>query len=81
MEKFKRKKVWKHIWHHLINISNVQEEDEKVRLEEAYEEFRETFEEGVVKVSKTFIRGDIVNANQKGFYIINCFNLNQNLLK
>lgn len=39
-------------------------QEEKVRLAEAYEEFRETFEEGAVKISKTFIRGDVVNANK-----------------
>uniref|UniRef100_A0A183CCC4 U2 snRNP-associated SURP motif-containing protein n=1 Tax=Globodera pallida TaxID=36090 RepID=A0A183CCC4_GLOPA len=40
--------------------------EEKERLEEAFEEFRETFEEtgGVKKVAKTFIRGDVVNADK-----------------
>jgi hypothetical protein len=45
-------------------------EEEKVRLEEAYDEFRETFEEGVVKVSKTFIRGDIVNPDKMGILML-----------
>jgi hypothetical protein len=38
-------------------------------LEEAYEEFRETFEDGVIKTSKAFIRGDIVNPDKSGFLI------------
>uniref|UniRef100_A0A915MDE3 Uncharacterized protein n=1 Tax=Meloidogyne javanica TaxID=6303 RepID=A0A915MDE3_MELJA len=48
MEKYKRKR----------------EEEEKGLLEEAYEEFRETFEDGIVKTSKTFIRGDVVNPDK-----------------
>jgi len=36
-------------------------------LEEAYEEFRETFEDGIVKTSKIFIRGDVVNPDKTGF--------------
>nr|CAD2206784.1 unnamed protein product [Meloidogyne enterolobii] len=48
MEKYKRKR----------------EEEEKGLLEEAYEEFRETFEDGIVKTSKIFIRGDVVNPDK-----------------
>uniref|UniRef100_A0A914HYV2 U2 snRNP-associated SURP motif-containing protein n=1 Tax=Globodera rostochiensis TaxID=31243 RepID=A0A914HYV2_GLORO len=47
-------------------VKRKKEKEEKERLEEAFEEFRETFEEtgGVKKVVKTFIRGDVVNADK-----------------
>uniref|UniRef100_A0A915DJD6 Uncharacterized protein n=1 Tax=Ditylenchus dipsaci TaxID=166011 RepID=A0A915DJD6_9BILA len=46
-------------------LKKKKEEEEQQRLQEALEEFQQTFEDGSGKhVPKTFIRGDIVNANK-----------------